>query len=161
MKTTITFLVCIILSLSSCREGKKDKLENSASLHHSQVSKESQLQLIDALEKFNKILIDPDQKALDAITDAKLTYGHSSGLIQNKTEFMDDVLHGDFDFVTITADSKTITYGENIAIVRQDFLAKAENKGEPTNVKIGVLLVWRYNEGHWALIARQAHTLKD
>ena len=161
MKTIITFLIGVIICLSACSEGKKNKLDGNASQENNQISVESKSQLLSILDNFNQALIDPNAKELNIITDDKLTYGHSSGLIQNKSEFIDDVIHGGFDFVTINAEDQAITYGENLAIVRHDFLAKAINKGEPIDVKIGVMLVWIYNEGQWKLIARQAHKLKD
>lgn len=112
-----------------------------------------------AVEILNKGIIDPDKALLENITSEGLSYGHSGGKIQNKTEFVEDLIHGTFDFLTVnTSNQKIMISGKN-AIVRHTFTAKATNAGTPVDLNIGNLLVWRKEHGHWKLIARQAFRL--
>lgn len=112
-----------------------------------------------AVEILNKGIIDPDKALLENITSEGLSYGHSGGKIQNKTEFVEDLIHGTFDFLTVnTSNQKIMISGKN-AIVRHTFTAKATNAGTPVDLNIGNLLVWRKEHGQWKLIARQAFRL--
>lgn len=112
-----------------------------------------------AVEILNKGIIDPDKDLLENITSEGLSYGHSGGKVQNKPEFVEDLLHGTFDFLTInTSNQKIMISGKN-AIVRHTFTAKATNAGTPVDLNIGNLLVWRKEHGQWKLIARQAFRL--
>jgi thioredoxin-related protein len=112
-----------------------------------------------AVEILNKGIIEPDKALLENITSEGLSYGHSGGKVQNKTEFVEDLLHGTFDFLTVnTSNQKIMISGKN-AIVRHTFTAKATNAGTPVDLNIGNLLVWRKEHGQWKLIARQAFKL--
>lgn len=112
-----------------------------------------------AVEILNKGIIEPDKALLENITSEGLSYGHSGGKVQNKTEFVEDLIHGTFDFLTVnTSNQKIMISGKN-AIVRHTFTAKATNAGTPVDLNIGNLLVWRKEHGQWKLIARQAFRL--
>lgn len=89
-----------------------------------------------------------------------MSYGHSGGKVQNKAEFVEDLLHDTFDFLTVnTSNQKIMVSGKN-AIVRHTFTAKASNAGTPVDLNIGNLLVWRKENGQWKLLARQAFRLR-
>ena len=112
-----------------------------------------------AVEILNMGIVDPDKSLLENITSEGLSYGHSGGKIQNKAEFVEDLIHGTFDFLTVnTSNQKIMISGKN-AIVRHTFTAKATNAGTPVDLNIGNLLVWRKEHGQWKLIARQAFRL--
>ncbi len=112
-----------------------------------------------AVETLNKGILDPEKSLLENIASNELSYGHSGGKVQNKSEFVEDLLHGTFDFLTInTSDQKIIISGKN-AIVRHIFIAKATNAGTPVDLRIGNLLVWKKEHGQWKLLARQAFKL--
>jgi len=112
--------------------------------------------LIAAVEAFRKILIDPDKKALDKLTMDELTYGHSSGLIQDKAAFEDALLSGSSDFVSIDLTDQTISVVGNTAWVRHTLSAVTNDGGKPGTTHLSVLLVWMKQKGQWKLLARQA-----
>lgn len=112
-----------------------------------------------AVETLNQGILDPEKSLLENIASNELSYGHSGGKVQNKSEFVEDLLHGTFDFLTVnTTDQKIIISGKN-AIVRHIFIAKATNAGTPVDLRIGNLLVWKKEHGQWKLLARQAFKL--
>jgi hypothetical protein len=47
-----------------------------------------------AVEKLRQAMVDGNKEALESITSDKLSYGHSSGLVENKTEFVDKLVSG-------------------------------------------------------------------
>ncbi len=112
-----------------------------------------------AVETLNKGILDPDKSLLENIASDALSYGHSGGTIQNKTEFVEDLLHGAFDFLSFDISKQSISVSGKNAIVRHNFIGKATNSGKPTDVGLGILLVWRKEKGEWKLLARQAFKL--
>lgn len=62
-----------------------------------------------ATEAFRKAMVDADKTALENLTAATLSYGHSSGKVENKTDFIANLIKGPLDFVTIEFLDQTIT----------------------------------------------------
>ncbi len=112
--------------------------------------------VVDAL---SKAMVDRDGAALDELTMTELTYGHSSGRIQTKKEFIDEVVEGPFDFIKIAPTGQTIFIVDDMAVVRHIFNCEATNEGEPVTIRIGSMLVLKKQEDHWRLLARQAYKL--
>jgi ketosteroid isomerase-like protein len=141
VKKVLSLLLCLTLSVALIAQTKDEQAVEAA------------------VESLNKAMIDPEKSLLENITSNDLSYGHSGGQIQNKAEFVDDLLHGTYDFISIKAlDQKITVTGEN-AIVRNIFTAKATDSGVPEDLKIGNLMVWRKEHGQWKFFARQAYKL--
>ncbi|MHA4806642.1 nuclear transport factor 2 family protein [Flavitalea flava] len=113
-------------------------------------------QVIAAVEALRKAMIDPDQTTLDHLTLDELSYGHSSGQIQDKKEFIDRIVSGKSDFVSIELNEQTVKVVGRTAIVRHHFIAATNDGGKPGTVRLSILLVWQKNKGEWKLLARQA-----
>lgn len=109
-----------------------------------------------AVETLRKAMIDADSVVLDKIADDSLTYGHSSGFVQHKPEFIHSFTSGSSDFVTIDLTDQTIQTFGNTAIVRHTLSADTNDNNKPGNVKLKILTVWHKEKGEWKLIARQA-----
>jgi ketosteroid isomerase-like protein len=109
-----------------------------------------------AVSDLTKALIDADAKALDKLTAEKLSYGHSSGIIEDKTTFMEKIVSGRSDFVKINLDNQNISISNDVALVRHDLKADIFDGGKPASIHLGVLLVWQKQSGEWKLLARQA-----
>jgi len=108
----------------------------------------------------NNAMVNADSIQLNKLTSDALTYGHSSGLIQNKSEFINDVVNGPFNFSMIDNPEQNIYLFDNTAIVRHVFQAKATNNGEQVDIRIGNIQVYQKNKtGIWKLLARQAYKL--
>jgi len=110
----------------------------------------------DAIEKMRKAMIDGDRAGLNDIAADSLSYGHSSGKVESKTEFVENIASGKSDFVTIDLSEQTISISHNIAVVRHVLNAATNDGGKPGTVKLKVLLVWEKDKGEWKLLARQA-----
>ena len=109
-----------------------------------------------AVEAFNNALIAGDSNALKKLTANELSYGHSSGRIENRQTFVDSAVQGQLKFVSIVASNQTIKVARHAAIVRHLFVAKANTNGTPADIKLNVLQVWQKRGGTWKLLARQA-----
>ena len=105
-------------------------------------------------------LLNPDRSTLETLTSPALSYGHSSGHIDNRAEFIQRMLDGVSNFLSIERDNETLHITGDIAIVSHVLFAHTHDKGkEPGTIRIGILLVWRYEQDDWRLLARQAYRL--
>ena len=112
-----------------------------------------------AVKTLTQAMIDGNRSTLENIASEGLSYGHSSGKIQNKTEFVEAIVSGQSDFVTINLTDQTINIKDQTAIVRHKFSAETNDGGKPGNVSLGIMLVWVKEKGNWKLLARQAYKL--
>jgi len=109
-----------------------------------------------AVEAFRKALIDPTKAELDKLTMNELSYGHSSGLLQDKAAFEQALLSGASDFVSIDIGDLTMKVVGNTAWVRHTMSAVTNDGGKPGEAHLSVLLIWMKQKGQWRLLARQA-----
>jgi ketosteroid isomerase-like protein len=109
-----------------------------------------------AVENLKKAMIDGDKAGLQNITSDKLSYGHSSGRVEDKATFVDNIVTGKSDFVTIELTNQTVSVSGDAAIVRHSLSATTNDSGNPGSVKLNILLVWQKQKGQWKLLARQA-----
>ena len=109
-----------------------------------------------AVESLRKVMVDPDKATLEKLTSPDLSYGHSSGKVQNQAEFIDALVSGASDFLNIDLSDQTIKVIGNTAIVRHVLNANTSDNGKPGVAKIAILLVWTKQGKEWKLLARQA-----
>jgi hypothetical protein len=120
----------------------------------------SEKDVASAVENLMKGFVDADKDLLDKMTAEELIYGHSSGKVQNKTEFIDEVISKQpLDYVKIYPEDQTIKVIGNAAVVRHILVAETLSNGTPGNLRIGNVLIWQNQKGKWKLIARQAYRL--
>ena len=116
-------------------------------------------QVAAAVEVLKKAMIDGNKTALENISSDALSYGHSSGKIQDKAAFVEAIVSGQSDFVTIDLTDQTIVVKDKTAIVRHKLSAQTNDGGKPGSVSLGVMLVWVKEKGNWKLLGRQAFKL--
>lgn len=112
--------------------------------------------VLNAVEQLRKAMVDADSVMLDQLVSPKLSYGHSGGHIDDKKEFVEKIVSGKSDFVTMEFPEQTISISKHTAIVRHKLNAVTNDGGKPGEVHLVVLLVWQKLHGHWQLLARQA-----
>ena len=112
--------------------------------------------IADRVEILRKTLITPDKEVLEDLVADDLTYGHSTGVIEDKAAFVDAMVKGRVVFTSITLSDQTIKIVGDVAMVRHRFMADLNNNNTPTKVDIIVLLIWQKQKGEWKLLARQA-----
>lgn len=140
-KILLPFICLLLLAVAACAQSKDEK------------------EVAAAVERFNQAMVSADKSQLEMLTAEQLSYGHSSGKVQDKAAFVEDVVNGPFDFVTIEPVDQTVTMAGETAVVRHVFTSEATNNGTPTSIKIGNMMVWQKQKGQWKLLARQAFKL--
>ena len=109
-----------------------------------------------AVEQLKKAMVDADQNALQSLAAEKLTYGHSTGMIEDKKLFVENIMNNKSDFVSINLTNQTISISDRVALVRHKLDAVTNNEGRPGEAHLYVLLVWQKSGNQWKLLARQA-----
>jgi ketosteroid isomerase-like protein len=112
--------------------------------------------VIASVESLRKAMVDADKATLEKLADTQLSYGHSGGKIENKETFVDNIVSGRSDFVTIELADQTVAVTGNTAIVRHNLNATTNDNGKPAEVHLHVLTVWVKEGNAWKLLARQA-----
>ena len=138
MKKNVIVLILILISLNGYSQKKQME------------------EIKFALESLKLGMISGNREQLMQIVSSDLSYGHSSGKIENQKEFLDKLSSGASDFVSIEISNEQITLFKNTAIVRHDLSAETNDNGKPGSVKLHVLLVWVSQNKGWQLVARQA-----
>lgn len=112
-----------------------------------------------AVEAFRKAMLANDRKQLDALCVDQLTYGHSSGRVQTKKEFIDEATSGKTMWKSITLTDQTIQLAGGNAMARFVFNGENVSDGKTNTLKFGVLMVWVKQRGKWRLLARQGYKI--
>jgi hypothetical protein len=108
------------------------------------------------VEKLRQAMIRPDKAILQSLAADELSYGHSSGMVEGKKEFVDEFVLGKSVFTAIAIEDQTIRMAGDAAIVRHRLIGDSFNKEVPAKVDIIIMMVWQKQNGEWKLLARQA-----
>jgi Domain of unknown function (DUF4440) len=111
----------------------------------------------DAVANLTKAMLAADKAKLDSLVADQLSYGHSGGVIQDKTAFVDVIASKKTVYNRIDLTQQTIAVVGNNAIVRHAWEGESGTGDGKWNLsKIGVLQVWVKQGADWKLLARQA-----
>jgi ketosteroid isomerase-like protein len=113
----------------------------------------------DSVEALRKALLMADKVQLELLAAAQLSYGHSSGKVQTKPEFVDGVMTRKAVVKSLDFAELTVAVAGDAAIARHLYVSDSETDGKPNHTRIGVLAVWQKQDGGWKLLARQAYKL--
>ncbi|MDB5382453.1 MAG: hypothetical protein JWO26_2085 [Rhodospirillales bacterium] len=107
------------------------------------------------VEALRAAMVAADRPRLEALSASALSYGHSAGRIENKAQFVSNLIESRTPFRSITHSDQTIAVDGPNAIVRNTFSGELGGP-TPSSVRIGVLQVWTKQGADWKLLARQA-----
>ncbi len=142
MKTSLILLIfCLVLPIAASAQSKEET------------------EVTAAVETLKKAMLDANKQQLEAILADELSYGHSSGKIEDKAAFVEALVSGKSDFITMDLSEQTVKVVGNTALVRTHLTGNVNDNGTANTVNLGVLLVWQKQKGQWKLLARQAFKL--
>jgi hypothetical protein len=110
-----------------------------------------------AVEALRKAMIAGDKAALEKLAMDELSYGHSSGRLENKAEFIATLTSGNAGFSAIDLSDQTVNVVDRIALVRHVFNGTRRKEGD--KMKLSILTVWLQQQDQWKVLARQAARL--
>ena len=108
------------------------------------------------VEILRQNMLNPNISALNLILSPDLVYGHSTGHLEDKATFIDNLTNGNYDFTEISCTDQSIKLSKHIAVVRHTLKAKTNDKGIPAEINLKILLVWKKEGKTWQLWERQS-----
>jgi len=114
--------------------------------------------LITTVKEFHQALVQKNTVSINQQTDKALSYGHSNGWIQTKSDMIKDFERGYISYQSFKEDSITVSMNDNMANVRfvADITATLNGTTTINNYHLRVLEVWVKKSNRWVLFSRQA-----
>lgn len=112
--------------------------------------------LITTMKEFHQALVKKNTVSINQQTDKALSYGHSNGWVQTKTDVIQDLETGYLSYQAFTEDSISVVMNRDMANVRFITDITATLKGTIFNFHLKVLEVWVKKGKKWLLFGRQA-----
>lgn len=112
-----------------------------------------------AVESYRMGLLNADGKLLNALCADPIAYGHSSGRVQTRKEFIDEAGNGKSSWKTIGFSDLSILLNGGNAMSRFVFNGVSDVDGKQNTLRFGVLIVWARQRGKWRLLARQGYKI--
>ena len=112
--------------------------------------------LVNTVKEFHQALVNKNTVAINQQTDKALSYGHSNGWVQTKSDLMKDLENGVISYQEMKEDSMTVSMNGDLANVRFIATVAATMRGAASNFRLKVLEVWVIKGKRWILFARQA-----
>ena len=111
-------------------------------------------EVVNQMKRFHELMVQNDT-SIGQYIDESLSYGHSSGWVENKTDFVSD-LKSRIDYHSIKEDSIIARVHGKLANVRFVGVYDSTLDGKRAEIRLKVLEVWVKKKKGWKLFARQA-----
>ena len=118
-----------------------------------------EMEVAKSVESLRTAMISANMRVLEVITEDALSYGHSDGRVENRQEFIENIVSRKSAYVTIELSEQTISITDDVAVVRHILNADIKDHDKPAKLKLKVMLVFKKEMGGWKLLARQATKL--
>jgi len=113
--------------------------------------------LNNAMQQLDKALLQKDETVLRSVLHKDLSYGHSNGWIQTKTDIMNDFTSGKLIYYKIENNSSAIiTISKKYATVKTNTNAEGVVNGTAFKLTLHIMQFWIKTKKGWQLIARQS-----
>ena len=116
--------------------------------------------LKNAMQHLDKALLQKDQTVLKSILHKEVSYGHSNGWIQSKSDILNDFTTGKLTYNKIENNSSAIvTISKKYATVKTNTNAEGVVNGTAFKLTLHIMQFWIKTKKGWQLIARQSAKL--
>ena len=113
--------------------------------------------LKNAMQQLDKALLQKDETVLKSVLHKDLSYGHSNGWIQSKSDILNDFTSGKLTYSKIENNSSAIIIiTKEYATVKTNTNAEGVVNGTAFNLKLHIMQFWVKTKRGWQLIARQS-----
>ncbi|MFZ1453397.1 MAG: nuclear transport factor 2 family protein [Ferruginibacter sp.] len=112
--------------------------------------------LITTVKEFHQALVNKNTVSINQQTDKALSYGHSNGWVENKTEMLKNLETAYISYQDYKEDSISVLINGTMANVRFVANITATMKAATQTYHLKVLEVWVKKGKRWVLFARQA-----
>ena len=108
------------------------------------------------VKEFHQALVKRNTGSINHQTDKALSYGHSNGWVETKTDLLKNLETGYMSYLDYKEDSMNVVVNGNVAHARFIADISARLNGNDANFHLKVLEVWVKKGKRWLLFARQA-----
>lgn len=108
------------------------------------------------VQDMRKAYLDKDKAKLESMTLPQLTYSHSDGRVEDRAKFIEGVMNRKSTVKSLEYPDLTVAIVGDTAIVRHLWVSESELDGKTTNTRIGVMQVYKKQDGGWKLLARSS-----
>ena len=112
--------------------------------------------LLTTVKEFHQALVNKNTISINQQTDKSLSYGHSNGWVETKTDMIKNLETNYISYQSFKEDSIKVSSNGNIANVRFVAAIDASLKDSRTTYNLKVLEVWVKKGKRWLLFARQS-----
>lgn len=112
--------------------------------------------LITTMKEFHQALVEKNTVSINQQTEKALSYGHSNGWVQTKTDLIKDFETGLISYQSYKEDSVQVLISDKVANIRFIADISATLRGNTISNHLKVLEVWVKKGKRWLLFARQA-----
>jgi hypothetical protein len=123
---------------------------------HAQNNSSAQMEVMMRMATLRNSLLKKDSAALSSVLASEVTYGHSNGLVQTKTQLIRSVMSGEQDYKSIDPSKMNVRIYDNTAVVTMNSMVHMIYQGKATDLNMEVMLVWVKKDKDWLLVARQS-----
>lgn len=109
-----------------------------------------------AVEEYRQAMVDGNGARLLELSSDAMSFGHANGAVQTKLEFVKTVVEKTEIFKSIRLTDHKIMVSGDQGIARHNFDSDLIFMGKEMNLKLGIIMVWRVEDGRWRLFARQS-----
>ena len=103
-----------------------------------------------------RAMIDADIDTLKEFLADELTYSHTTGWTETKTEFLSTVESGTIDYMSVTPNDVEVRIYGDVAVITGQSIMQGVVGGSPVKLTIGFLDVSKRAGDSWQLVAWQS-----
>ena len=113
--------------------------------------------LKDAMQQLDKALLQKDENILKSVLHKDISFGHSNGWIQSKSDIMNDFKSGKLVYNKFENNSSFIvSISKKYATAKTNTNAEGTVNGTAFKLTIHIMQFWIKTKKGWQLIARQS-----
>jgi ketosteroid isomerase-like protein len=108
-----------------------------------------------------KAMVEADFTTLESLLAADMSYSHSSGWTQTKSEFIGSLRSRELEYKEIKPDALQVRVYGSTAVVTGRAQVKTQSKGQENTVELRFLDVYVKRKGKWQMVAWQSARLAN
>jgi len=104
----------------------------------------------------NEALLKKDSSVLMQLLDNNISYGHSNGWIQSKSDVVEDFASGKISYTKLEVSDEKFQIQQQAVAIRNITTVEGVVSGNSFKMSLQVLQIWKRIKVKWVLIARQS-----
>jgi len=113
--------------------------------------------IVQAVENYRQGMLTASKALLDGVCMDEVFFGHTSGLVQTKAEFIASVIDGKTTWKSLVFEKPNHRVVGDVAISNFVFVGENETGGKINKLRFDVVLAWHKQGGKWRMLVRQGY----